>query len=148
MTRHINDAGLNLVKKYEGLKLRAYRCPAGVWTVGYGSTKGVHEGMVITQDEADRRLRDDLGEAERAVETLVTAPLHDNEFAALVSFVFNLGAGAFAKSTLRKLINEKQNLVASLEFKRWNKAGGKVLPGLVARRAEERTLFLTRDGDD
>ena len=140
--RHINKAGLNLVKQFEGLKLRAYRCPAGVWTVGYGSTRDVHAGMVITQAEADQRLRDDLKDAEEAVERLVKVLLNDNEYSALVSFVYNVGASAFSHSTLLRMLNSIDKRSAALQFKRWNRGGGKVLKGLVRRRAAEAALFL------
>ena len=138
-----NAAGLDLIKRFEGVKLRAYRCPAGVWTIGVGSTKGVHEGMVITQAEADERLRDDLQDAEDAIERLVTVPLNENEHAALVSLVFNIGAGAFSHSTLLRLLNGHERIAAAAQFKRWNKAGKRVLSGLVKRRAAESALFKT-----
>ena len=91
---HINQAGLDLIKRFEGLKLRAYRCSAGVLTIGYGSTIDVHEGQVITQAQADDLLRADLHDAEAAVTKLIAVPLNDNEFSALVSFTYNLGSGA------------------------------------------------------
>jgi len=138
-----STAGLNLIKRSEGLKLRAYTCSGGVLTVGYGSTKGVRPGMVITQAEADARLREDLEEAEAAVERLVTVPLNSNEHAALVSFVFNIGAGAFERSTLIRLLNRNDRQGAARQFRRWVRGGGKVLPGLVTRRAAEAALFLT-----
>jgi lysozyme len=137
-----NQAGIDLIKRFEGVKLRAYRCPAGVLTIGVGSTKGVHAGMVITQAEADERLRDDLQDAEEAVERLVKVPLNENEHAALVSLVFNIGAGAFGHSTLLRLLNGHERIAATAQFKRWNRGGGKVLPGLVKRRAAETALFV------
>ena len=139
----VNQAGIDLIKRFEGVKLRAYKCPAGVWTVGVGSTRDVHAGMVITQTEADERLREDLQDAEAAVERLVKVQLTDNEFSALVSLVFNIGSGAFSHSTLLRMLNSGDRKGAALQFKRWNRGGGKVLPGLVKRRAAETALFQT-----
>ena len=138
-----NQAGIDLIKRFEGVKLRAYRCPAGVWTVGVGSTRDVHAGMVITQAEADARLREDLSDAEEAVERLVNVPLNPNEHAAIVSLVFNIGAGAFSHSTLLRLLNGGDRAGAARQFKRWRRGGGKVLNGLVKRRAAETALFQT-----
>jgi lysozyme len=135
-------AGIELIKRFEGVKLRAYRCPAGVLTIGYGSTRAVRPGMVITQAEADARLRDDLSDAEEAVAILIDVPLNPNEHAALVSLVYNIGAGAFGSSTLRRLLNSGDRKGAADQFKRWNKANGNVLKGLVRRRDHETTLFL------
>ena len=143
-----NQAGIDLIKRFEGVKLRAYRCPAGVLTVGVGSTKGVREGMVITQAEADERLRDDLGDAEAAVERLVNVPLNPNEHAAIVSLVFNIGSGAFSHSALLRLLNGGDRAGAARQFKRWNRGGGKVLNGLMKRRAAETALFLKSVNDD
>ena len=141
----INAAGIDLIKRSEGLKLRAYTCSGGVLTVGYGSTKDVKSGMVITQEEADARLREDLEEAEKAVDRVVDVPLNENEFSALVSFVFNIGIGAFSHSTLLRLLNSNQREAAARQFRRWVRGGGKVLPGLVTRRAAEAALFLKPD---
>jgi lysozyme len=141
MTRRINSQGLDIIKRFEGLKLRAYRCPAGVWTIGYGSTRDVHPGAVIAVSEAVERLGDDLKGAASAVERLVRVPLNDNEFGALVSIVFNIGAGAFEHSTLLRKLNSGDRAGAANEFKRWNRGGGRVLAGLVRRRAAENALF-------
>ncbi|AFL75382.1 lysozyme [Thiocystis violascens] len=139
--RHVNAAGLALIQRHEGLTLRAYRCPAGVWTIGYGSTRDVTPGLVIDLAEADRRLRQDLRAAERAVAAAVRVPLNDNEFSALVSFVYNVGAAAFADSTLLRRLNGGQRADAARQFARWNRGGGRVLPGLITRRAAEVALF-------
>lgn len=141
MARQINEAGLELVKVYEGLRLKAYQDSVGVWTIGYGSTKGVKPGDVITDEQAEALLRRDLAEAEAAVTRLVKHDLTDNQFAALVSFVFNLGSGNFSMSTLLKKINSGDMAGAAKEFKRWNRAGKKVLAGLVRRRDAEAALF-------
>lgn len=137
----ISKAGLDLIKQFEGLYLKAYRCPAGVPTIGYGHTAGVAMGQTITQQQADDYLRRDVRQFERAVARLVTVPLTQGQFDALVSFAFNLGEGALAQSTLLRLLNAGDHAGAADQFDRWNKAGGRVLPGLVRRRAAERALF-------
>ena len=140
----ISKAGLDLIKQFEGLYLQAYRCPAGVPTIGYGHTAGVAMGQTITQQQADDYLRRDVRMFERAVERLVKVPLTQGQFDALVSFAFNLGEGALAQSTLLRLLNAGDYAGAAAQFDRWNKAGGRVLPGLVRRRAAERALFEAR----
>lgn len=138
---NISEAGLNLIKKHEGLKLEAYQDSVGVWTIGFGSTKGVKEGMVITPFEAEERLKGDVHEAEKCVDHLVSVPLTQNEFDALCSFAFNLGCGALRGSTLLRKLNNSDYDGASAEFKKWDHAGGKVLAGLTKRRADEADLF-------
>lgn len=140
----ISKAGLDLIKQFEGLYLKAYRCPAGVPTIGYGHTAGVAMGQTITQQQADDYLRRDVRQFERAVARLVRVPLTQGQFDALVSFAFNLGEGALAQSTLLRLLNSGDYAGAAAQFDRWNKAGGRVLPGLVRRRAAERALFEAR----
>lgn len=142
--RHINEKGLALVKEFEGCELEAYLCPAGVWTIGYGHTFAVEMGQVISETEAEALLREDLKQAEEAVDRLVTVPINENQFSALVSFVFNLGAGAFTNSTLLKKINAEE-FDAADQLLRWNKAGDEELPGLTRRRHAERALFLGED---
>lgn len=136
-----NSKGVNLIKSFEGLKLKPYICPAGVLTVGYGHTKNVKAGQTITEEKAEELLEQDLEEFEKAVLKHVTVKLNENQFAALVSFVFNLGAGNFKKSTLLKRVNEGKHSEAAFEFSRWNRAGGKVLPGLSRRREMEARLY-------
>ncbi|WP_330114087.1 lysozyme [Pseudomonas sp. JS3066] len=139
-----SDAGVALVQGYEGLRLTAYRDSVGVLTIGYGHTGAdVKQGMTITRDEAERLLRDDLHDAESAVEKAVRVPMTQGQFDALVSFVFNLGAGRLQTSTLLRKLNDRNYIGAADEFPRWNKAGGKVLAGLTARRGAERALFLS-----
>lgn len=140
----ISKAGLDLIKEFEGLYLKAYRCPAGVPTIGYGHTAGVVMGQTITKQQADDYLRRDVRQFERAVARLVSVPLTQGQFDALVSFAFNLGEGALAQSTLLRLLNAGDYAGAAAQFDRWNKAGGRVLPGLVRRRAAERALFEAR----
>ena len=140
----INRAGIALVKRWEGLRLTAYRCPAGLWTIGYGHTgPEVTWGMKISADQAERLLLEDLERFEKAVLALVDVPLNENEFSALVSFSYNVGSANLATSTLLRKLNEGLRQEASEQFLRWTRSRGKVLPGLVERRKAERELFLT-----
>ena len=141
---NLSDSGLALIQRFEGLQLTAYVCPAGKWTIGYGCTTDVAPGMRITQAEAEQRLKEDLQGAENCVNhSLPGVHLTQGEFDALVSFVFNLGCGAFRGSTLYKLLLAGDMDAAAGEFPKWCHAGKTVLPGLVARRAAERELFET-----
>ncbi|THD56998.1 lysozyme [Enterobacteriaceae bacterium ML5] len=139
----LSEHGLNLIKHMEGLRLKAYQCSAGVWTVGYGHTAGVRSGDVIDEVQAALFLLEDIVESENAVTCLVKVPLKQNQFDALVSFVFNLGIGNFAASTLLRKLNAGDYTGAAGEFPRWVHAGGNYLPGLARRREAERSLFLT-----
>ena len=142
----INTAGLQLVKEFEGLRLDSYLCPAGVWTIGYGSTGDhVYPGQRITEPEAEELLRKDLWRFEDCVSSQVKVSLSDNEYAALVSFAFNCGCGAFQGSTLLRRLNagEPKPRVFSEELPKWVRGGGKVLPGLVRRRDAEIALALS-----
>lgn len=141
--RLINQAGLDLIKSCEGLKLTAYQDIVGVWTIGYGCTQGVHGGMVITQQEAEAMLMKELSTFEQGVARYVQVALNDNQFAALVSFSYNLGLGSLQKSTLLRLLNSGDYAGAANEFPKWNKAGGKPVQGLTTRRLAEQTLFNT-----
>ncbi|MGB0972713.1 MAG: lysozyme [Mycobacterium sp.] len=147
-----SPAGLNLIKKHEGLRLRAYLCPANVPTIGYGHTgtvtfDDVRARKSITEEGAGHLLRLDLRHAEDAVNTMVKVPLCQHEFDALVSFVFNIGAWAFGKSTLLRLLNKGFKYAVPGQLARWNRGGGRVLAGLVARRADEASLWAARVGD-
>ncbi len=135
--------GVDLIKQFEGLRLEPYLCAAGVPTIGYGHTRGVTmKSRRISQEQADDYLRRDLLDAERAVQHFVTVAMNDNQFAALVSFVFNVGLSNFLASTLRKKLNAGEYLEAASEFQKWVYAGKKRIPGLVNRRAAEKALFL------
>ncbi len=158
MPRNTNAAGLALYHEFEqgpggGPALRAYRCPAGVWTIGWGHTgPDVHEGQTITEAEADRLLDLDLDEAEADVAAKITVPTNDNAFAAMVSLRFNIGRDAFAGSTVLRLHNAGDWAGAARAFALWNKARnaqGKlvVLNGLVRRRAAEAALYMTPTPD-
>ena len=140
------DAGVALIKSFEGLRLNAYPDPAtgGVpWTIGYGSTKGVCQGDCITEQEADAKLREDLFDAEQCVDDYVTVQLTPNQHGALVSLVFNIGCGNFRSSTLLRMLNAGDPSAAAGQFTRWNRANGQVMAGLTRRREAERTLFIT-----
>ncbi len=136
-----SSACVDLVKRFEGFREDAYLCPAGIPTIGYGSTRGVRLGMTITEEEAARRLREDLDAAAKAVFRLVIVPLTRWQIDALTSFAFNVGGDKFASSTLLRKLNVGDRAGAAAEFERWVHAGGKVLPGLVARRRAEADLF-------
>lgn len=139
----ISQRGLDLIKRFEGLKLTAYRCPAGVLTVGYGSTgPHVKQGMVITEAEAEALLRKDVARFEDGVNHIV-GPCTQGQFDALCSFAFNLGLGALMSSTLLKRHKAGDFARAADQFLRWNRGGGRVLPGLTKRRAAERQLYLS-----
>lgn len=139
-----SKTGLALIAAHEGLKLKAYLCPAGVPTIGYGHTKGVRMGDTITPDQADEFLREDLADAEKAVNAQ-GLKINQNQYDALVSFTFNVGVGNFGKSTLLKKVKANADDPAIRnEFARWNKGGGKVLPGLTRRRKEEADLYFKK----
>ncbi len=147
---HVSQAGLDLIKSFEGYldrmpdgSCRAYLCPADVWTIGWGCTEGVSEGLVWTRQQAEEGLRRELIKHENAVKKLVTVDLNQNEFDALVSFTYNVGAGALSQSTLLRCLNAGDRAGAARAFNLWNRGGGKVLPGLVKRRAREALLFET-----
>ena len=135
--------GIALIKEYEGLRLGAYLCSAGVLTIGYGHTGGVKEGDLITEQKAEQLLQDDLKKFENGVLRLVRVPLTQNQFDALVSFAFNLGVWNLGKSTLLKMLNDRDYKGAASQFIRWNKAAGKELAGLTRRRIAESELFLS-----
>jgi len=137
----ISQEGLALIKKFEGCELDAYKCAAGVWTIGYGSTKGVKEGDTMKQEDADNLLLHEMEEYEGYVNDLVEVDLKQNQFDALVSWVFNLGPANLKASTLLKVLNAKDYEGVPAQIKRWNKAGGKVLQGLIRRREAESLLF-------
>lgn len=141
-----SQAGIDLITAHEGCVLHAYPDPAtGGWpyTIGFGSTRNVQPGMVITHDQAVERLKEDLEDSERTITRLVTAQLDQHQFDALVSFVFNVGAGNFTKSTLLKKLNAHDFAGASQEFLKFTRAAGKVMKGLTIRREAERRLFLS-----
>lgn len=144
--------GYELIKHFEGCRLKAYRCPAGVWTIGYGSTRytngdKVKEGDRITQEEANALFQRTVDEFEYQVKLLLgnelCTKLHPQSLSALVSFAYNVGITAFGKSTLLRIIRENKNNLKDIciQFKRWNKSNGEVLEGLVTRREAEYNLY-------
>ena len=137
--------GVELIRHFEGCRFDAYLCPAGVWTIGYGHTAGVKEGDSIDQEAAEAFLIEDLETFEQAVTRLVGVPITQQQFDALVSWTFNLGAGNLAESTLLKKLNNYQYAEVPEQMMRWVRAGGKVLDGLVRRRAAEAALFQSKD---
>jgi lysozyme len=141
MMRRINDEGIALIKQWEGLRLEAYRCDADVLTIGYGHTTNVTEGMKITEEEAEQLLIRDLSVFEAEVSRTVTAKLSDNQYAAIVSWAYNVGASAMRKSTLIKKLNAGDYSAVPGELARWNKVKGKVVAGLSNRRAAEAGLW-------
>nr|DAL10735.1 MAG TPA_asm: Lysozyme [Caudoviricetes sp.] len=144
----ISDKGISLIKQFEGLRLTAYQDSVDVWTIGYGWTqpvdgKPIRPGTTIKEETAERLLRTGLVGYESDVSKLVKVKLTQGQFDALVSFAYNLGARTLSTSTLLQKLNAGDYAGAADEFPRWNKAGGKVLPGLTRRREAERALFLS-----
>ena len=138
----ISKVGLDLIKSFEGCSLKAYKCPAGVWTIGYGHTGGVKPGQTITHAQAVVMLQTDLGSYEMTVNKNVKVPINQNQFDALVSFTYNCGCNALRTSVLLKLLNKGDYTGAANQFDLWVNGGGKRLSGLVRRRAAEKELFL------
>jgi len=137
----ISLEGLALIKRFEGCRLEAYKCSANVLTIGYGHTGGVKETDTITQEEADELLEKDVLKFEEYVEDNVIVELDQSQFDALVAWTFNLGPGNLRESTMLKKLNDSDYASVPSEMKRWNKAGGKTLDGLIRRRNAEALLF-------
>lgn len=143
----LTPEGLELIKDYEGLRTKAYKCPAGVWTIGYGHTSAagapeVKAGMEINKIEAENLLMRDLRSYEKAVKDAVKVDLSPSQYSALVSFCFNVGPAAFRKSSVLTAVNQKRFDLVPSRLALWNKGNGKVLPGLVKRRSAEGDLFM------
>jgi lysozyme len=136
-----SQEGIDLIKHFEGCELESYRCSANVLTIGYGTTKNVVEGMKISQHQAEELLMKDLEEFEEYVEDLIDVKLEQHQFDALVAWTYNLGPTNLKTSTLRKVLNKGAYDDVPEQMKRWNKAGGQVLKGLVRRRDAEALLF-------
>jgi lysozyme len=146
----VNQAGLDLIKKWEGCKLKAYRCPAGVWTVGYGLTSAagfiqVGPDTVLTQEEADWYLEQAVNKYADGIRDIFTAPINDNQFAAFVSLAYNVGIRGVRNSSAVRHFNAGDLDKVPASIRAWNKAGGKVVKGLVNRRDDEVRLFETPD---
>jgi lysozyme len=141
----ISQEGLSLIKRFEGCRLKSYKCSANVLTIGYGHTSGVKETDTITQDEADKLLQEDVEQFEKYVDDNVTVELGQSQFDALVAWTFNLGVGNLRESTMLKKLNSEDYASVPSEMKRWNKAGGKTLDGLIRRRKAESLLFESKE---
>jgi len=141
----ISLEGLALIKRFEGCRLEAYKCSANVLTIGYGHTGGVKESDTITQEEADELLEKDVLKFEEYVEDNVIVELDQSQFDALVAWTFNLGPGNLRESTMLKKLNDSDYASVPSEMKRWNKAGGKTLDGLIRRRNAEALLFQSKE---
>jgi len=146
-TMQISEEGTSLIKSYEGCRLEAYQDSVDVWTIGYGHTKGVKEGDKINQEEAEYMLQEEMIEYEGYINDLVEVPLEQCQFDALVCWVYNLGPTNLKKSTLLKVLNEEDYNGVPEQIKRWNKAGGVILGGLVKRREAEANLFQGKEWD-
>lgn len=141
-----SDKAIELIKKYEGLSLKAYKDYGGIWTIGYGHTRTAKYGMTITKEQAEELLRKDVETFEKELNAVVKVPLTQNQFDALISFVYNIGISKFKNSKVLKLINDKRFDEAAEELLKWNKAINQfkqyvVVPGLVRRRKDEYLLF-------
>jgi lysozyme len=143
------NKGIPIIKQFEGLKLNAYLCPAGLPTIGYGSTfyengTKVKLGEKITMERADKLLTNTVSQFEKQVDTVVTSVINANQLGALTSFAFNVGMGNFRKSTLLRKVNANPNdPTIRTEFMKWVRANGKVLNGLTRRRQAEADLYFT-----
>ena len=150
MTLKTSPQGLAIIKKFEGFRAKPYACPAGVATIGYGSTYYADGRPVkmtdapITEAQAQELLQATLAKYEACVNGAVKMPINQNQFDAFVSFTYNVGCSAFRNSTMLRLFNQGYTHQAAEQFNRWTRGGGKVLPGLVARRAAERALFESK----
>jgi lysozyme len=148
--RTINDAGLNLIKSFEGCRLAAYQDVAGIWTIGYGHIRGVREGMTITEQQATQYLQEDLADTEGAVDWMTSAaPTTNNQYAAMVSLCFNIGSGNFKTSSVLRFHLARDYASAADAFLLWDKSNvdGQLVEvqGLLSRRRAERDLYLTQD---
>ena len=141
----ISQEGLSLIKKFEGLRLKAYKCSANVLTIGYGHTGGEKETDKITLEEADSLLEKDIAKFEEYVSDNVIVKLNQSQFDALVAWTFNLGPGNLRESTMLKKLNNQEYESVPFEMRRWNKAGGKTLDGLIRRREAESLLFESKE---
>ena len=143
----VNKAGRDLIKRFEGCKLRAYKCPAGLWTISWGLTfypdgTKVKEGDVITQQQAENYFNAIVDDFAKKVDALIKSNVTENNFSALVSFTFNVGIGNFQRSTLLRKVNANpKDATIPAEFKKWVRANGEVLKGLVRRREAEAKLY-------
>ena len=142
----LSKTGIELLKHFEGCELKAYQDSVGVWTIGYGHTKGIYEGLEITQSEAEKMLVDELPEYEGYITDKIVPRLQQHEFDALVCWVYNLGPTNLSSSTMLKKLNAGEFKEVPFQMKRWDKAGGQPLLGLTRRRNAEALLFKGESG--
>lgn len=140
--RAIPDIAIEFIKKWEGVSLKAYKDSGGIWTIGYGHTSRVKHEDIITQEQADAFLKQDLFQASRAIVRLTDMHLNDYQYTALLSLVFNIGIAAYQRSTLRQVINRGELSKVSEEFRKWSKDQGRTVKGLLQRRKAEARLFM------
>jgi len=144
---NINEEGLQIIKDFEGFSSSVYLCPANRWTIGYGSTWDKNRKPVtkdhpdVSEKQAEKLLMQEVHHSEYAIDKLLSCELTENMYSAICSFVYNVGSGNFQRSTMRMKLNRGDYYGASAEFPKWRKAGGRILKGLVKRRAVERELF-------
>ena len=141
----ISENGLELIKKFEGCETTAYQDSVGVWTIGFGHTKGVEEGQTCSIEDAESMLADEMDEYEGYINNMVKVELQQHEFDALVALVYNLGPTNLGESTMLKVLNGGQFDRVPDEMNRWTRAGGKILEGLVRRRQAESLMFQNLD---
>jgi len=141
----ISEDGLELIKKFEGCETTAYQDSVGVWTIGFGHTKGVEEGQTCSIEDAESMLADEMDEYEGYINNMVKVDLQQHEFDALVAWVYNLGPTNLGESTMLKVLNGGQFDRVPEEMNRWTRAGGKILEGLVRRRQAESLMFQDLD---
>ncbi len=145
----VNQAALDLIKEFEGFRSQAYKDAVGIWTIGYGTTAAAgvgitpRAGMSVTKEEAEWYLQKAVDKFAASIRPAITAPINENQFGAFVSLAYNIGPGAFKRSSSLRHFNNGDNARAAQNILLWNKAGGKVLRGLVRRREAEKALFLT-----
>lgn len=143
----INEAGLSIIKAFEGFRAEPYLCPANVWTIGYGTTRYpdghavAEHDAAVTEEEAEALLAAHVKRISAVVAGLTPVPLAENQISAVISLAYNIGTGAYRASTLRSKLLRREYESASLEFPRWCRAGGRVLPGLLRRRQAEKELY-------
>lgn len=147
---NLTQDAIDLIKHFEGYYSKAYKCPANIPTIGIGTIRypngaPVQLGDTCTEEQAEAWLRDELGECEKYIQKLVTAPINDEQYSALACLIYNIGAGGFSHSTLLKKLNYQKYEEAADQFLAWVKANGKTLPGLERRRRAERNLFIGKD---
>ena len=141
----ISENGLELIKKFEGCETTAYQDSVGVWTIGFGHTKGVEEGQTCSIEDAESMLADEMDEYEGYINNMVKVELQQHEFDALVAWVYNLGPTNLGESTMLKVLNGGQFDRVPDEMNRWTRAGGEILEGLVRRRQAESFMFQDLD---